>query len=138
MALRLQKIDPTNRGDHYYLVDEDECYFLYEYTAHAGWQGGATNQLIHNLQKKRNAGGYQYKTPAIAQCAQAFSEVINADWLAHASLVPTPPSKIRTDVDYDDRICRVCNGIRKPGAWCASSVRAHRADHIDRDVQGRK
>lgn len=116
MALRLQKIDPTNRGDHYYLAEDDECYFLYEYTAHAGWQGGATNQLIHNLQKKRNARGYQYKAPAIAQCARDFSEVINADWLAQASLVPTPPSKIKTDPDYDDRICRVCSQIRKPGA----------------------
>jgi hypothetical protein len=116
MALRLQKIDSTNRGDHAYLVENDECYYIYEYTAGAGWQGGTTNQLIHNLQKKRNAGGYQYKAPAIAECAEAFSEVINPDWLAGASLVPVPPSKIRTDTDYDDRISRVCSAIRKPGA----------------------
>jgi hypothetical protein len=116
MALRLQRIDETNRSDHYYLGEADECYFLYEYTAQAGWQGGATNQLIHNLQKKRGAGGYHYKAPAIAQCAQDLSVVINEKWLAQACLVPIPPSKIKTDADYDDRICRVCNGIRTPGA----------------------
>jgi hypothetical protein len=116
MALRLQKIDGTNRRDHFYLREEDDCYFVYEYNAHAGWQGGATNQLIHNLQKKRGAGGYHYKAPAIAECARTLSDVINADWLANSCLVPIPPSRIKTDADYDDRICRVCNEIRKPNA----------------------
>jgi hypothetical protein len=62
------------------------------FNAHAGWQGGATNQLIHNLQKKRGAGGYQYKAPAIAECARTLSDVINADWLANSCLISIPPS----------------------------------------------
>jgi len=115
MALRLQKIDDTNRRDHYYLAEEDECYFLYEYTAGAGWQGGATNQLIHNLQKKRGDGGYRYKAPAIAQCAKDFSQAIDAKWLAGATLVPVPPSKNKADPLFDDRMVQVCRGIRSPG-----------------------
>ncbi len=112
MALRLQKIDDTNRRDHFYLGEEDECYFLYEYTAGAGWQGGATNQLVHNLQKKKGDGGYHYKVPAIAQCARDFSQAINAKWLAGATLVPVPPSKNKTDPLFDDRMVQVCRGIR--------------------------
>jgi len=113
-AIRLQQIDGTNRGDHFYLTEEDECYFLYEYTAGARWRGGGTNQLIHNLQKKLGDGGYHYKAPAIAQCARALSEAMSEAWLAQACLVPVPPSKIRTDPAYDDRIYRVCKSIRRP------------------------
>jgi hypothetical protein len=115
-VLRLQEIDATNRRDHAYLREDDECYFLYEYTAGVGWRGGETNQLIHNLQKKQGDRGFQYKTPAIVQCASAFSETINGNWLADACLVPVPPSKIKADPLYDDRIHRVCSLIRKPGA----------------------
>jgi hypothetical protein len=115
-TLRLQQIDATNRRDHFYLAEADECYFLYEYTAGAGWRGGETNQLIHNLQKKSSDRGYHYKAPAIAHCASALSGVINAEWLAQACLVPVPPSKIKTDPHYDDRIRRVCDLVRNPGA----------------------
>ncbi|MFN3347375.1 hypothetical protein [Pseudorhodoplanes sp.] len=114
MILRLQKIDDSNRRDHYYLGEDDECYYLYEYTAGAGWQGGATNQLIHNLQKKKGDGGYHYKAPAIAQCAKDFSQAINAKWLASATLVPVPPSKNKADALFDDRMVQVCRGIRSP------------------------
>jgi predicted amidophosphoribosyltransferase len=64
--------------------------------------------------KKRGDGGYQYKAGAIAQSARAFSEAISASWLASANLVPAPPSKIKTDAAYDDRMYRVCLSIRKP------------------------
>ena len=115
-TLRLQEIDATNRRDHYYLAEGDECYFLYEYTAGAGWRGGETNQLIHNLQKKPGDRGYSYKAPAIAGCARALSEVISEAWLEKACLLPVPPSKIKTDPRYDDRIYRVCTAIGEAGA----------------------
>jgi hypothetical protein len=114
MSIRLQKIDDANRGDHYYLADDDECFFLYEYTSGAGWRGGETNQLIHNLQKKKGDGGYNYKAPAIVKCAKNFSETINPKWLVEATLVPVPPSKARTDPQFDDRMERVCKSIRSP------------------------
>jgi hypothetical protein len=114
MALRLQIIDDTNRHDHFYLGEDDECFYLYEYTAGAGWSGGTTNQLIHNLQKKKGDGGYHYKAPAIAQCARDFSQAINAKWLATATLVPVPPSKNKADPLFDDRMVQVCRAIRSP------------------------
>jgi hypothetical protein len=114
-AIRLQQIDDTNRRDHYYLTPEDECYFLYEYTAGAGWQHGTTNQLIHNLKKKKGDGGFHYKPAAIAQCSRDFSVTIAEPWLSNSVLIPIPPSKIKADPAYDDRISQICRGIRKPG-----------------------
>lgn len=114
MTLRLQTIDDTNRHDHFYLTPEDECYFLYEYTAGVGWRGGDTNQLIHNLKKKRGDGGYHYKAGAIDSCAKAFSHTINAQWLGNSILIPIPPSKIKSDPMHDDRILQICSRIRKP------------------------
>ncbi|MCA6105169.1 hypothetical protein [Bradyrhizobium australafricanum] len=112
MARLLQQIDETNRRDHWYLDEDDDCHYLYEYTAGKGWRGGDTNQLIHNLQKKRNDGGHQYKAPAIARCARDLSAVLNAEWLAQATIVPIPPSKAKTDPAYDDRMVQVCRAIR--------------------------
>jgi hypothetical protein len=114
-AIRLQQIDDTNRHDHHYLTPEDECYFLYEYTAGAGWQHGTTNQLIHNLKKKKGDGGFQYKPGAITQCSRDFSATIAEPWLSDSVLIPIPPSKIKTDPAHDDRISQICRGIRKPG-----------------------
>jgi hypothetical protein len=114
-AIRLQQIDDTNRRDHHYLAPEDECYFLYEYTAGAGWQHGTTNQLIHNLKKKKGDGGFHYKPAAITRCSRDFSATIAEPWLSNSVLIPIPPSKIKTDPAYDDRISQICRGIRKPG-----------------------
>jgi hypothetical protein len=111
-AIRLQQIDETNRRDHWYLDEDDECHFLYEYTAGKDWSWSDTNQLIHNLQKKRGSGGYHHKGHAITRCANDFSAVLPADWLGQATLVPIPPSKTKSDPAYDDRMVQVCRKIR--------------------------
>lgn len=110
-TVRFRKIDDTNLRDHYYLTSGDVCFFLYEYTAGAGYDGEA-NQLIYNLKKKRGAGGYQYKAGAIERCAVDMGPALNPKWMEEAVLVPTPPSKIKTDPAYDDRITRICNAIK--------------------------
>ncbi|MGV7215782.1 hypothetical protein [Bradyrhizobium sp. UFLA05-112] len=114
IARLLQQIDETNRRDHWYLDEGDDCHYLYEITAPLGWRGGETNQLIHNLQKKRGDGGYQYKAAAIARCANDLSAVLNAEWLGQATIVPVPPSKMKTDPAYDDRMVQVCRAVRAP------------------------
>jgi hypothetical protein len=95
-TVRFRKIDDTNLPDHYYLTSDDVCFFLYEYTAGAGYDGEA-NQLIYNLKKRKGAGGYQYKAGAIARCAADMGPARNSKWLEEAVLVPTPPSKIKND-----------------------------------------
>ncbi|MET4295933.1 hypothetical protein ABIB06_006859 [Bradyrhizobium sp. LB8.2] len=111
-AVRFQKIDEKNRSDHYYITESDECLFLYEYTSGMGYAHSETNSLISNLKKKKGAGGYAWKGRAIASCASALGPAINPKWLADAVLVPVPPSKIKTDPAYDDRMTEVCRTIR--------------------------
>ena len=62
--------------------------------------------------KKKGAAGYNYKAPAIERCAQELTPAINERWLDGASFVPVPPSKIKTDDAYDDRISQICQKLR--------------------------
>ena len=124
MPARFQKIDDQNRGDHYHLTDDDECYFLYEYTSGQNYQFSTTNSLISNLKKKPSLAAtpqYRYKRQALQTCAAAFGEAINAQWLASATLVPVPPSKARADPEYDDRMLQICRSI--PTAGFTADVR---------------
>ncbi len=113
---RLTKIDELTRGDHSYLDDKDECYFFGDYTARKSFAHSATNSLILNFKKPlkyKNTSSWQYKTKAIASIAQAFSRNLNTA-LRSLTLVPVPPSKIRTDPDYDDRLSRMLELLQAP------------------------
>lgn len=114
MSLKFSKIDPLSFGDHRSLSREDICYHLGEYTARRGYSFSQTNQLIENLKKKpheSNSGELWHKQQAIATVAQAFRNVLNSDVnrdkLRVATLVPIPPSCIRGEAGYDDRMTKV-------------------------------
>lgn len=112
--IKLTRIDDSNIGDHSYLVADDECYFLLEYTSGKGYSYGKANSLISNLKKKpsrSSAAELRYKSRAVDECAIHFRRSINLDWLAEATLVPVPPSKTESHLDYDNRITRICKGI---------------------------
>jgi predicted amidophosphoribosyltransferase len=109
---RLRQIDEQSRADHVRLAPDDACYFLYEYTSGQGYSFSATNSLISNLKKKLGTTGYQYKLQAITHSARELANAINSEWLDGATLVPVPPSKARGDPAYDDRMTKVCQGIR--------------------------
>lgn len=112
LAARFQSVDEKNRADHYYITESDECFYLYEYTSGMGYSHSETNSLILNLKKKKGVGGYAWKGRAIASCAEALGPAINPKWLTRAVLVPVPPSKIKTDPLYDDRMTQVCKAIK--------------------------
>lgn len=117
MTARFLEIDDQNRGHHYNLTADDQCYFLHEYTSGKNYSFSETNRLISNLKKRPSLAGtaqYRYKAMAVQFCAQAFGEGINSAWLAVGTLVPVPPSKARGDAEHDDRISRICRAI--PGA----------------------
>ena len=109
---RLRRIDEQSRPDHARLSPDDDCVFLYEYTSGRDYSFSATNSRISNLKKKRGAPGYGYKNGAIVVTALDFGAAINPQWLDGATLVPVPPSKAKIDPDYDDRMSRICRGIR--------------------------
>ena len=112
---RLTQVDELIRPDHSYLTPDDTCYFLGEYTARKGFSFSATNNLIINLKKSVSCRGqyqWRYKSTAIKQAAIAFHSAVNEEALNDATLVPIPPSKVKTDPLYDDRMTQVIREIR--------------------------
>lgn len=83
-------------------------------------------------------GGWHYKGQAIRQCIGELCDAINPAWLADATLVPTPGSKIVGHPDYDDRMIQICNGlstsadVRSLVYQIRSTERAHEAAQGER------
>lgn len=109
------KVDDLILGDHHALTAEDNCIFMREYNAGAGYEG-ETNSLIMNLKKKpserQTKGGWHYKGRAIKQFSKELATSLNPKWLDEATLVPIPGSKAPDHPDYDDRMEQICKGIR--------------------------
>jgi hypothetical protein len=106
----LTRIDKLLRPDYRYLQPEDDCFFLWEYTAGVGFAGSRTNDLILNLKKSptvRHTPQWKYKLAAIETAAEALREACGPDLLEEATFVPIPPSKACSDPDYDDRLVRI-------------------------------
>lgn len=117
--LSLQKIDEHSRPDHPFLDEDDDCFYIREYTPRQGPQYSSTNQLIWNLKKPRSQEAephYRYKSLAIEQAGDELRQLIREEWIKTATLVPIPGSKAKDDPLYDDRIVRVvkrmARGIR--------------------------
>ncbi|ANH73089.1 putative shosT [Ralstonia insidiosa] len=137
MAKRVLKIDALTLPDHHYLDAQDICYYAGEYTAGEGHAYSETNQLILNFKKsvdKRGTAQWQYKERAILQAAAIFRAAIKAD--AEITFVPIPPSKVKSDPLYDDRMLQllqaVCRGrhtdIRELVVQRESAAAAHLSD----------
>lgn len=111
---RLTKIDELTRGDHTFLEVEDECLFFGDYSARKGFSHSATNQLILNFKKPvrfRGTPSWHYKAQAINDAANAFTQNL-AKALSQLTLVPVPPSKLKTDPEYDDRVMDMLRAIK--------------------------
>ena len=115
MSTKPIKIDDSNRGDHYYLTPEHECFFFYEFTAGklAGHSPG--NHLIRNLKKlvsRKHLPDYKYKNQAILDSIQLLNGafITGASLLANAIVCPIPPSKALNDPEYDDRMTQIAIG----------------------------
>lgn len=106
----LTRIDELTFPDHYRLESTDECYFVGEYTARAGYSYSATNDLIHNLKKgmeRKDRPEWRYKIGAIAAASLQLRNSLNPDYLRVATFVPVPPCKTKNDPLYDDRMVQV-------------------------------
>lgn len=111
---RFSQIDASNWGDHHLIQPDDQCLYLYEYTARQNYAFSFTNNLISNLKKKPSHSqkpGYHYKAKAIAICASDIRQALNPTWLEMATLVPVPGSKAIGDPDYDARVQQICQGL---------------------------
>ena len=142
---RLTKIDALTRVDHHYLREEDNCFFLGEYTARKGFAHSATNNLIMNFKKpmdRRGTAQWPHKAANIANAARALYKALNSSDLSGMTFVPVPPSKAKLDPMYDDRLMnllqqfsaliRASNGyeldIRELVIQTSSTAAAHDGD----------
>jgi len=106
--LKLLKIDSLVRDQHHYLEHTDSCYFVFEYTARGGFSYSDGNNFVINYKKsvgrKGNPAEYQHKTNAINRAATILSSM-SKNWPLEIFLfVPVPPSKLKSDPLYDDRL----------------------------------
>ena len=113
---RLTKIDELTRGDHTFLEAGDECLFFGDYSARKGFAHSATNGVIANFKRPiryRGTPSWRYKVREISAVAQAFSANIGSAF-GSLTLVPVPPSKLKTDPEYDDRMMDMLRALRAP------------------------
>jgi len=113
---RLTKIDELTRGDHTFLEAGDECLFFGDYSARKGFAHSATNGVIANFKrpvKYRGTPSWKYKVREITAVAQAFSANIGSAF-GSLTLVPVPPSKLKSDPEYDDRMMDMLRALRAP------------------------
>jgi hypothetical protein len=111
---RIRQIGDLERQDHWYLTPEHVCYFFGEYTARAGYSHSSTNQIIHNIKKRPSVQGtpqWQHKIRAMNQVAAAIRGAINPEAYGRVTLVPIPPSKLRTDPEYDARMATIARAV---------------------------
>ena len=120
---RLTKVDDLVRADHSYLRESDHCFFIGEYTARAGFLFSATNNLILNFKKEMGRRGlpeWPYKRKAILEAAVAVrtaTEYLGWDTLRRLTFVPIPPSKVKGDHLYDDRLMQMLNEMYPSQDW---------------------
>ncbi|EBZ5771695.1 hypothetical protein EC412_05335 [Salmonella enterica subsp. enterica serovar Redlands] len=113
MNFRLTQIDELIREQHYYLEQDDDCYFFGEYTARQGPGFSEMNQLVWNLKKgneRRDHADYHYKGRAIERIARMIISTID---ITGYTFVPVPPSKCAADPAYDDRMTAILRCCRE-------------------------
>lgn len=104
--------DDDKQRCHFYLTPDDDCYYLGLYHADLDPSSGL-NQLIWNFKKSptlatSNPSEFWYKAPAIRDLAAMLDGNFITDAINNAiTFVPVPPSKAKSDPEYDDRLVQL-------------------------------
>lgn len=138
---RFLEIDELTRREHFYITEEDDCYYLGEYTPREGYTYSKTNDTILNFKKsmdRLNTSEWKYKDRAINECATAFATALNAFNFRSLTFVPVPPSRIESDSLYDDRLVRMLNLVNQINGdvdvlECVQQVASLRPSHDSED-----
>jgi hypothetical protein len=118
---RFRKIDETNGHEYHYILEGDQCYYIWERMSQVKveYNKYPTNNLISNLQipvscRADNPWRFKHKTNAIAFAAEALSKLLPLDWRAGGTFVPIPPSKVEGDPEHDPRLVGVLHAVQPP------------------------
>ncbi len=96
-------IDPLN----------DECYYAREYHPGRGFFYSESNQLVKNfkLDTIERPDLQKYKSSSIDKFAEELNQYFKENIKFYIAFIP--PSKIRSDIRYDDRMERTLNKLCK-------------------------
>jgi hypothetical protein len=110
MGYKAIRIDELTIDDHYFIEEDDKCFYMMEYTKGAG-NGTPENSRIHNFKKSMEYNGsshWHYKEEAIQSLARLFRTIyLPMLDLPKWTLIPIPPSKCKADPLHDDRMLRL-------------------------------
>jgi hypothetical protein len=108
--MRLSRIDEMTRREHYYLGDQDVCFYLGEFAAGRHGAHGLTSVLVQDLLQPRDPSvpKQEYrKDRALGSVAQWLHEAFDPGGIGNATFVPMPQSGSGLQTDSDDRLYRI-------------------------------
>ena len=114
---RLIEIDDLTRPDHRYLNEDDKCAYFIERTVGRIYDYSPGNDFINNFKKppeSSNEAELRYKRGAIREAARAIGAMIRDEQFSTLTFVPIPPSAVRGDDAFDNRMIQVCEMIEAP------------------------
>jgi len=111
----LRRIGRGERCQHSYLEANDLGYFLWEYYASEGRNGGPVNNLILDFKLAPVGQDAQAaKERAMAYCADALGRPLISAGFRRATIVPIPSSKSKESAMSDPRLERTLRMVRPP------------------------
>lgn len=108
--VKLLKIDESLISEYSNLEPTDHCFFLGDYASRRGFNHSEMNQVINNFKKpveRKDRQEWYYKEQAILKVANWFVSTSTWEKLKKFTWIPMPPSKIKKDPQYDDRLWKV-------------------------------
>ncbi|MCY4160962.1 MAG: hypothetical protein OXE77_03755 [Flavobacteriaceae bacterium] len=128
-----KKIDKVLIHQYLSLNYSDQCYYWREYNPNQPHEeSDDTYSFIHNLKKcptRKGKDEYKYKEKAIQDTIEFFRSSFNSNALhQRITLVPIPPSKIKGDEKYDDRMTQICKGLCENTKWdCRELIKSRKS-----------
>ena len=108
MEINLQLIDSLLKPEHYYLKDDDKCYFLGEYTPGEGYDYSGMNSFIYNFKKSpEKKEHWRYKEKVIKDISNILISLRVWKKIKNYTWIPMPPSKAMGHPLHDDRLLQV-------------------------------
>lgn len=108
---QLVKMDEAALNMHSALTWTDDCYYLLDFTPRKRYGFHPDNDLIKNFKRRPDRSGFialkrkEWATREIAYLLRsALAGVVD---FAHSTIVPVPPSKVRSHPFFDDRVLQV-------------------------------
>lgn len=108
--MRILQIDELTRREHYYLGEDDACYYFGEYTSRKGSAHGISSSLVHDLLELQDPAIPKQefrKDRALSRVAQWIHSVFDEQGFRLATFVPMPQSGSGILTDHDDRMLRI-------------------------------